>query len=268
MMIYNKLITLGAILTTVLAIDCSAKELKDYNFDLLKGTHYLSNVKDTPPSKTNSSWYFGICEVLDKDVPECPKNSDICGITTINLDKNLPIVSEIIAFPSDTGISYEPLNNGITVKYKGANWGVNIIDAEIRFICGKEDDGYDLDEFVLNEWDGESLLVSVKTKAACITSQKDKDKQNKDKDEEDRRDEGEHWGWFTWIFIFLVLFLSFYIIGGAWYQYNKGISIDFQTALLEVLQNFVELLKGLPAFFKEIVERVTGNSNRGEYSAV
>ena len=66
----------------------------------------------------------------------------------------------------------------------------------------------------------------------------------------------------------MVLFLSIYIIGGAWFQYNKGNAIDFQSALREVLENFVDLLRGLPAFVKEVVEKVTGNSNRGEYSAV
>ena len=50
--------------------------------------------------------------------------------------------------------------------------------------------------------------------------------------------------------------LSIYIIGGAWFQYNKGNAIDFQSALKEVVENFIELLKGLPSFGKEIIENL------------
>ena len=53
-----------------------------------------------------------------------------------------------------------------------------------------------------------------------------------------------------------MLFLSIYIIGGAWFQYNKGNAIDFQSALKEVVENFIELLKGLPSFGKEIIENL------------
>lgn len=248
-------------LTAVTAIDCSAPELKPYNFDALKGVHSLSTVKDTPPSKTNLTWYFGICQVIDEN-DKCPKNSDICGITTINLEKD-EIVSEIIGFNSNLQKTYEANDNGVKIFYKGANWGENLIDAELTFVCDKEGD----DKFNLKSWDGKTLWVEINSKAACLTSQDDQDKQP-EQGRDPKQDTGESWGWFTWIFIFMVLFLSIYIIGGAWFQYNRGNSIDFQSALKEVLENFLDILRGLPSFVKEIVERVTGNNNRGEYSAV
>lgn len=142
----------------------------------------------------------------------------------------------------------------------------------MRFVCASSSDkDKDLDKFQLHQWDDKRLKVSVKTKAACITDKKDKKKPDNKKDNKkgnDKDDNGESWGWFTWIFIFLVLFLSIYIVGGAWFQYSKGNAIDFQSALREVLENFVSLLKGLPSFVREIIEKFTGNSNRGEYSAV
>ncbi|KAK6458563.1 autophagy-related protein 27 [Scheffersomyces xylosifermentans] len=263
------------------AIDCSVKELQQYNFEAFKGVHSVISLKDTPPSQTNVTWYFGICEPIKDGTDNCPKNSDICGITSIILDKDpkSTVVSEIVGFNTNLQKTYTPFTkegknkdeDGVTISYTGVNWGENLVDAELKFVCAQKSDKEDtLDKFKLEKWDGNKLVVSVRTKTACITADKDKKKPDDKKDPKDpeKPDNGESWGWFTWIFIFLVLFLSIYIIGGAWFQYNKGNAIDFQSALREVLENFVELLKGIPSFSREIIEKFTGHGNRGEYSAV
>lgn len=273
--LYLASIALGFI-SGVSGIDCGAKELAAYNFESFKGIHSVTSLKDTPPTQTNITWYIGMCETINEGVDKCPKNSDLCGITSINLEKNSQkdsVVSEIVGFNTNWQKQYKPFSKsdkseeeGITIEYKGVNWGDNLVDAELRFVCASDKDE-NLDKFQLHQWDGKRLKVSVKTKAACITNNKDKKKPDNKKGKE-KDDNGESWGWFTWIFIFLVLFLSIYIVGGAWFQYNKGNAIDFQSALREVLENFVSLLRGLPSFVKEIIEKFTGNSNRGEYSAV
>ncbi|KAK6464992.1 autophagy-related protein 27 [Scheffersomyces coipomensis] len=271
--------TVGAALLTlgsVVAIDCSVKELVPFDFQAIKGIHSVSTIKDTPPSHTNITWSFGICQSINDEVANCPKNSDVCGITSITFEKDPnPQVYEIIGFNSNLQKSYESTltgdNIGVTIKYTGANWGNNLVNAELNFVCpGKDDSKDDLDRFVLDKWDNENLKATMRTKAACVTSEGDKTPPSKTPDKSNGRqpDNGESWGWFTWIFIFLVLFLSIYIVGGAWFQYNKGNAIDFSTALREVLDNFIDLLKGLPSFSREIIEKFTGNHNRGEYSAV
>lgn len=264
----NKVLSLFLILTVICAIDCSVDELKPYYFESIQGIHNVIDIKDTPPSKTNITWYFGICETINEGVDKCPKNSDICGITTIILDKDQTVISEIIGFNSNLQKTYEPMDDdkGIKILYKGANWGDSLIDAELVFNCDKNGD----DKFNLKNWDGKKLSVEINSKAGCKTKKDEKEK-NPSKPSNGRdpkNDSGESWGWFTWIFIFMVLFLSIYIIGGAWFQYNRGNSIDFQSALKEVLENFLDILKGLPNFIKEIIEKVTGNNTRGEYSAV
>ncbi|KAI5952474.1 ATG27 [Candida jiufengensis] len=272
------LILLSSTLALTNAIDCSVKELQPYNLELIKGIHTVSTIKNTPPSKTNITWNFGICETINNNnnnLKDCPQNSDICGITSILLDNKEPIVSEIFGFNSNIQKSYSTLGkngeNGVIVSIKGANWGDQLINAELSFNCDKKIDNYEIKS---NEWNGETLRIAISSKGACITSDKDKkknnDNKNNDKDNNKKKnDNGESWGWFTWIFIFLVLFLSIYIIGGAWFQYNKGNAIDFQSALKEVIENFIELLKSLPSFVREIIEKFTGNSsNRGDYSAV
>lgn len=255
------LLPFGLILAGVTtAIDCSAKELKPYNFESISGVLSVETIRDTPPSETNITWYFGICKNTD-EIEQCPKNSDVCGITTVSADDK-KLVSEIVGFNSNLQKKYEANDDGVVILYSGANWGSNLVDAKLTFICDKEKDN----EVTLDGWDGKLLEATVRSNAACITN--DKDKKKKPAQPKHPNENGELWGWFTWIFIFMVLFLSIYIVGGAWFQYNKGNSIDFQTALREVLDNFVDLLRGLPAFVREIVEKITGNGNRGEYSAV
>lgn len=251
--------------STALALDCSADELKPFNFESIRGVYSSSIMSSTPPTTTNSTWYFGVCEGINQDVDLCPKDSDVCAISTIVVDSkdtSKNVVSEAFNFGPTAKTTYtvstEENKESVNVKYDPIQWGDILVSANILFLCSE-----DTEPVILRSGEHD-LEFTVKTKAACVTSKKDKEKQNKDGHDND----GESWGWFTWIFIFLVLFLSFYIIGGAWYQYNKGISIDFQTALIEVVQNFAELLKGLPAFAKEIVEKITGGGNRGEYSAV
>ncbi|ABN67240.2 predicted protein [Scheffersomyces stipitis CBS 6054] len=262
---------ISVLLAQAAAFDCSAKELEHYNFELLKGIHSVTSLKDTPPSQTNLTWYFGICEPIKEGLDACPQNSDVCGITSIILkgDSKNRVISEIVSFNTNLQKTYEPFSDseidstGIAISYTGATWGDNSINAALRFVCPPKNNEHILDKFKLDSWDGKKLKASMYSKAACITSDKDKLKPPPKKP-----DNGESWGWFTWIFIFLVLFLSIYIVGGAWFQYNKGNAIDFSSALREVLDNFVELLKGIPAFSREIIEKFTSNSNRGEYSAV
>lgn len=258
-------------------IDCSVKELADFDFESIKGTHSVTLLRDTPPTQTNYTWYIGICEPISDSIEDCPKNSDICGITKINVKKDSSkgsIVSQIVGISSNLEKSYKVTgkendkdeDRRVLILYKGANWGNNLVDAELEFVCPDKKDKDDIGKLSLVNWNENKVQLSMKTHAVCALSGKHKqpDDKNGNKDEED----GESWGWFTWIFIFLVLFLSIYIIGGAWFQYSRGNSIDFQSALKEVLENFISLVKGLPAFTKEIIEKFTGNSNRGEYSAV
>lgn len=244
------------------ALDCAAHELDSYNFAHLQGTHDLEEIKETPPSTTRTTWYFGICEPVNtKKAPKCPKDVEICGVTEVKLDKNY-MVTQVVGFDADITKKYIPFDTkkdkGVSVLYEEFTWGDELVSAEIRYVCDKEGD----DKFIIEQWDGIKLKAHTRTKAACFTARKDQKKPKKPTDET-----GESWGWFTWIFIFMVLFLSIYIIGGAWFQYNKGNAIDFQSALREVLENFVDLLRGLPMFIREVIEKVTG-SNRGEYSAV
>lgn len=237
------------------AFDCSAKEFQRYNFKSIEGVYTAETTRNTPPSKATLSWSLGMCKDVEKS-DTCPENSDLCGTTRIqNGDKE--ILAEALGFNTKLQKTVTPFTNrgeahesGVLVDY-ATNWGPNMVDAKIWFVCDKNGG----EKFNITSWDGQAFLGEFRTGAACATRH-------------EPRAEGELWGWFTWGFIFVVLFLSIYIVGGAWFQYSRGNLIDFGLALREVLENFVDLLRGLPAFVREIVEKVSGNSNRGEYSAV
>lgn len=257
---------LGLCSALVSAFDCRAKELAQYDFDSIKGAYMAEVTKSTPPSKTTSTWSIGICQNLDSEA-DCPKNADLCGLTRVSVDGKT-FLSEVIDVSGNSPINYIPFTNegvnnekGISISYNGVSWGDILVDATIKFVC-VESGAENENRLKILEWDGKTFGGEMRTPAACISSGDNK------KTPEKKKDNSESWGWFTWIFIFMVLFLSIYIIGGAWFQYSKGNSIDFRSALKEVLENFTDLLKGLPSFIKEIIEKVSGNSNRGEYSAV
>ncbi|OBA23687.1 hypothetical protein METBIDRAFT_30114 [Metschnikowia bicuspidata var. bicuspidata NRRL YB-4993] len=251
------------------AFDCSVKELSQYNFQSIRGEYSDTITKSTPPSKSVFTWSIGVCQNIEKHA-DCPKNSDVCGTTRIQVEDK-DVLSEVIGFNSNLQKEYIPFGSdsndqesGVNITYRGVNWGDLLVDGTIKFVCTTKGDT-DENKLKLIGWNGALFEGEFRSPAACINSNKG----NKLPPKENKgNDNGESWGWFTWLFIFMVLFLSIYIIGGAWFQYNKGNSIDFQSALKEVLENFVDLLRGLPAFVKEVVEKVTGNSNRGEYSAV
>lgn len=252
-------VTYAALIWSTAAIDCSEQELKKYNFDQIKGVYKGEIARSTPPSKSVLTWAIGVCQNLD-EVKDCPKNSDVCGITKVSVDSS-ELVTEIVGFNQNQQKTFHELSGartGIAVTYKGVSWGDSTVDGTINFVCAKSGDS-GVGELAIAKWTGLEFEADFKTPAACANG-KYKAPVNEDT--------GESWGWFTWIFIFMVLFLSIYIIGGAWFQYNKGNSIDFQLALKEVFENTLDLLRGLPLFVKEILEKVTGNSTRGEYLAV
>lgn len=267
-----QIISLLYLIVSAKAFDCSAKELLAFNLQKIKGTYEFQISRSTPPSTRLSSWHLAVCDNTDS-ISDCPKNSDICGLTRLEFDdKDKPITSEIINFGSDLKpeistkkVALGDAFDGFSLDYSGANWGGHAINGQVDFQCDK---AVETPKLELVAWDdGVSRFLHLKltTSSACAETT---DKKPDDKPKPKPDDSGESWGWFTWIFIFMVLFLSIYIVGGAWFQYNKGNAIDFQSALKEVLDNFLDLLKGLPAFVKEIIEKFTGNSNRGEYSAV
>lgn len=261
--------TLTLAASVVSAFDCSVKELEQYDFLSIKGVYTDTITKNTPPSKTLLTWGIGVCQSIENQ-DNCPPNSDICGTTRIAVDDK-EVLSEVISFNSNLQKEYAPFGidqnaqeSGINITYKGMNWGDLLVDGTVKFICSAANDE-NVNKLKFIGWNGALFEGEFRSPAACINSKKGRKSAPK---KNNGNDNGESWGWFTWIFIFMVLFLSIYIIGGAWFQYNKGNAIDFQSALKEVLENFVDLLKGLPAFVREVVEKVTGNSNRGEYSAV
>lgn len=262
------------VLSAAMAFKCDADELSRYDFGKIKGDYSVSVSKETPPSNTETTWNIGICDTI-KSVEEC-KGAELCGLTKITLDLKTYVTEVIKLDASKAKVNYKPMKDdesggkskgskGIIMTYDDFKWGDQSITAELKFECpSKSNEDEDEDKLVLDKWQDQTLKLRMKTKSACI-SKKDGKKPSKHDNSDNT---GESWGWFTWIFIFFVLFLSIYIIGGAWFQYNKGNSIDFQTALKEVIENFIDVVKGLPIFVKEIIEKFTGNSNRGEYSAV
>ncbi|CAI5759063.1 unnamed protein product [Candida verbasci] len=221
-------------ITAVIAFDCS--KLTKYDFQSIKGIQSFKISNETPPSETEFELSIGFCQQVKTDLCE----GDACGIQTVKNGKD-SIVSEVISF-KDPKIEED---DHLKLTYD-SKWGDKTIPAVFNFKCNKNANDFKLYNL---EWNEQTVTFSLEHKAACIFKVEDS------------------WGWFTWIFIFLVLIISFYVVIGAWFQLRKGNAIDFQSALKEVVQNFIDLLRALPSFGREIIEKISGG-NRGEYSAV
>lgn len=246
-------ILLFAFISYVSSIDWKTKELKLYDFSsqslVFKATHYSSS-----PAPHTETWFFGLNSSIQDAKSECAQGADACGIFVYEDKDSNRKVQAISIGPDYDEILYQPNRDGIVITQSKDQKSM-----KIRFVCFHGDD----ESFEVDDWNPKSFTATIHTKGACLALRDIP---------EGKSPAGlprELWGWFTWIFIFLVLFSSIYIIGGAWFQYNKGNAIDFSTALKEVAENGLDILKGMPAFIREIIEKVTSSrSNRGEYSAV
>lgn len=263
-MTMNTLLLLAA---TASALQCSKDTLSQYKLQELPLAKQ-SIVADTPPSKTDTTWYFNLCQAEGVMPEACAKNSQICGVQEVLLPGQDAIVSQVISWGQ--GLSYEVTNNtdsGLVITMGENSWGANTVEAQLVMNCAKE-------ELMVVQWEHNSLTLQWNTPFACLADSKapPPDKPKDDAPEDGDRDKDkdkvdDSWGWFTWLFIILVLGFGVYIIMGAWITYTKS-----PADLSDAVHDFVDTLKGItqavPGFLGEVFGRVMGRTDRGGYSAV
>lgn len=255
-----------ALVPLVTALSCDKGDLAQYRlheqFTQVTARSFLS---DTPPSKTNMTWYLNLCNEVEYVSEECPKNSQICGVQTVLLPGEQPIKTQVISYGN--GLNFEIVNANNTdliITLDETSWGSNSISAKLELHCSAEEEDMTLD------WDPESqLTVHWSTPGACLKSDKDVPPPKKGKDDKKAPDDkpDDSWGWFTWLFIIFVLAVGGYIILGAWVTYSKS-PADLQDAVHDFADTLKNLFGALPGFISEIMQKVFGSNNRGGYSAV
>ena len=157
-------------------------QVEDVQYDLseLAGFRVVEISQNTPPSITNTSWYFDACERLDlSKIPgtdKCPEGTQICGIQTVTVDSSgdsqTTIVSEIIPVSGDIDgnqsgarVSKIQGNDGVSVHYTGGQWGdEDSIEAAFDFLCAKD---VKSPEIAFRGWDGRTLKMELRSAAAC-----------------------------------------------------------------------------------------------------
>ncbi len=253
------------IASTVSALDCSSEQLSPYRLkDSFTQVTSKSIISDTPPSKTNTTWYLNLCNQQEQIIEDCPKNSQICGVQTVLLPGESPIKTQIVSFGN--GLNYNVLDankSDISIKLDDSSWGSNSVSAQLEFHCAENED-------VEIEWDYSKFVLKYTTPAACLKDDKSAPPappKDGDKDGDDKKKKDDSWGWFTWLFIILVLLFGGYIIFGAWITASKS-PADFQDAVHDFVETLGNLAKSLPGFLKEIGQKIFGSENRGGYSAV
>lgn len=234
------------------ALDCSSDPLlQDYDFEKYMAAPYTNKLeiqKETPPSRSTTSWTFNLCG--NRELPrECEDDDLVCGTQKINFAKDTRL-AQVIEFSQDSQTEFSN-EDGLKLTIDGAKWGTTDISAEIRFECAAPEE----DEIVLESWDEQRLAIRWKTAAGCTRDQVPEEKEPEKKKE----NKSESWGWFTWLFIYVVLALAIYIIASAWAQSNG----DLRYIASDSAERAVALARSVPEYVRDVF-----NSSRGGYSAV
>lgn len=250
------------------ALYCDKDTLAEYRFqEYFTGITTKSFTKDTPPSKTNYTWYLNLCGQKTIDVADCPKDAQLCGIQTVTLPGEDPIKTQVISFAKDMKyVVQEKKKDELSITLDKMTWGSSDINPKFYFDCSKEDVNDDLTV----EWENDTFTLRWNTPAACLKSDKDVPPPRKgDGNNNNGKDNDNSWGWFTWLFIVCVLLFGGYIIIGAWITASKS-PADFQDALHDFTETLFNLARPLPGFISEIAGKIfgTNGSDRGGYSAV
>lgn len=248
--------------TLATALHCDKDKLNDYKLqEAFKQLKTQSIITDTPPSTANFTWYLNLCGEDEVQVEGCPKSAQICGVQEVKLPEKDTIVTEVIYFDQNLGYDIQNANKtNINIKLFDSVWGKNTIESYVNLECGK---GESLDtKFIDNK-----LEINIITPGACLKSDKDAPPvSDPDSDKDKKKDDS--WGWFTWLFIVFVLLFGGYIIASAWITASRS-PADLQDAAHDFLETITSLVKGLPGFVGEVIDKIFGGSrNRGDYSAV
>lgn len=258
---FNFLLTLSVFLNLSNALHCDKDDLAKYRLqEVFKGITSKSIVSETPPSVSTFTWYLNLCgQAEDFPEPECPKNSQICGVKSVSLPGQSPIKTEIITFGN--GLNYqieEATNEFIDLKLDDTNWGSNTISSNFHLVCSNEEN-IEV-SFAANE-----LELTFNTPGACL---KDDTEHVPAPPTPPPSTNDDSWGWFTWLFIIGVILGGGYIIASAWI--GRG-SDDLQEAMHDFVDTLKSLLANLPEFIGEIFNKVfgsNGNGSRGGYTSV
>ncbi|KAG7800552.1 hypothetical protein KL929_000091 [Ogataea haglerorum] len=250
-----------------MAIDISDEHFAAYpKMKELIGSHLVSKTEETPPSTKKITWYLKIIDsgsgsFKDDTFPsECPKDSQLCGLTEISLPNRDPVITEVFSFSNKLTPQFDVNTSSFTVNLLGANWGAYTLDARIEFVCASEDNAEGLK---LAMFDYSTVSLHYETACACKSDERPpKDRKNKSP----KNDDSNSWGVFTWLFILLVIVMASYIIAQAWINTNRvGSSHEF---LNELVESIVETVTKLPEFLREIANKLFSSGSRGGYSAV
>lgn len=275
-------LVLSVLLPQSVSLECSKHDLlKKYKLDRYSITN--SVVRDTPPSKTNETWWINVCEENKAALPpSCREGDVLCGITEVLLPGEKPILTQAIDFPKSLSSQVsENEQNELVVELKGTSWGSNTIDAHLTYVC---DAGTQQNTVETTTWQDKQIRLRIKGPSGCLKGEgdddggdngngngngndKDKDK-DKHKDPAEKKSGGGILSWFTWLIVYALLFALVYLVATSYLNTRGGTLADFRE---EFVDRSTNLAASLPEFTREMVGKIFNgrpSAQRGGYSAV
>lgn len=262
MRLSGQIFTLTALASFCSAFVCSEHGLlKKFNVD--KYSQLTSSIRKTPPSQTEEQWWINICrEHTDPPPSPCQSSDVLCGMTKVKLLDNMDneILTQLIDFPDTLEQSANMNDQGqLVVDFKGAQWGDNVIDAHITFICASTPRDH------IVTWQDKQINVIVEGSAGCVKDHKEDPDENHGGNVKHGSSVGS---WFLWLVTYALLFALIYLLATSYMSTRGG---NFQEFREEFVERSTSLAGSLPQFAREVASKVLGrgsSSQRGGYSAV
>ncbi|KAK9323335.1 autophagy-related protein 27-domain-containing protein [Lipomyces orientalis] len=249
------------------------------NLTSLAGDHSVKTTRSTPPSTTTMTWGINLCAPLAINNQmaanmQCPDGTQVCGIQTVAIDNQNPVVAQVIPVSGDlngataqnevhllTGTnSAQNAQTAVHVRLAGGMWGeVKELETNIDFVCDAaltevtHDADGDTVGLQVMSWDERSLHLQWSTAAVCdqrlIRVQ--------------QSTSSTAWSVIKYILIATLLILVAYFGITAYVNYRRGATgVD----LLPSSQAVLDIPYVARDFAKKVGSGFSTNSNRDGYA--
>lgn len=214
-----------------------------------------TKLTDTPPSKTNETWWVRLCDENDSPLPSVCKQDDIlCGITEVTVPGKEPLITQIIDYSEQPIKRTETVGDVLDITLHSIRWGSHDVTASLVLTC---DTHSNKDTLTLESWEGMYFDFQIKGPSVCI------------------RDDGQkpHFSgdsgrsWTKWLLMYGALFVGIYFVVTSYFNSRHSSIHEFRE---ELMDRSSALASSLPTFAKEVAGKIIhGNgASRGGYSAV
>ncbi|KAK9466411.1 autophagy-related protein 27 [Lipomyces arxii] len=287
-MLFASVVKSAVVVSTLYASGVAALfNCSEAGLQSLAGPHTVMTTKNTPPSTTTMVWTIDLCAALesnsDANDAQCLAGTQVCGIQTVTIEGQDPVVAQVIPVAGDiAGSNNEGRVNLATESVRageyagdviliGGMWGdATAMEADVKFVCDPAYVNHTLSEtstpgLSVLQWDEQTLTLEWRTAEVCGASVTAAQAEAAE-DDVVTITQSEHstaWSVIKYILIAALLVLVAYFGITAYVNYSKGATgVDLLPSSEAILE--------IPYVAKDFVKKIGGglstNTSRDGYA--